>query len=288
MDRLGLVAKRWLLHDPYNPTSFADVMSAGLTRLAALYIILGMLIVLAYLRPAGRRTLGVLLVASVFVLGFAVAWQGGDRERYLALFPMLFLTVALGLTTLRSRIRQAIGLTLVLAAAWLNVPPISRARLAQQCNATARRLSAVPGRSGRDIVVTPHLLDDVAAFSNRCPAAAVMGEHGSPVIYGLVMPHNDFSYAWPDSMRARAERAWANSGHVWIAHRSLAAAPSREWDWAEGDDTRLKWGDFPAFFSQLEFGAPVGGVDGFQELLPTPRNRATLARLADSLSSRTH
>ena len=33
MDRLGLVAKRYLLEDPYNPTTLADVGRAGLFRL---------------------------------------------------------------------------------------------------------------------------------------------------------------------------------------------------------------------------------------------------------------
>jgi hypothetical protein len=55
--------------------------------------------------------------------------------------------------------------------------------------------------------------------------------------------------------------------------------PTASWKWAEGDDPRLHWKDFPEYFAQVDVGPPVGGEDGFVEVLPTPRTREAVARL---------
>ena len=87
MGRDGILFKRFINHDPYNPVSLFSFSA----KPSQVYVFL--------LRPHrhGRRA-----EISAFqdfrrisrcmpVIGFALLWQGGDMERYLPLFPLLFL-----------------------------------------------------------------------------------------------------------------------------------------------------------------------------------------------------
>ena len=285
MDRLGLVAKRYLIQDSYNPTTLADVGRAGLFRLVALYAVLGAMAIGLALKPAGRRPLAFLVALGIPVVGFALRWQGGDLERYLAMFPALFLAVAVVVSLLAPRGRVAAATALVLLLVALNVPPISRTKRDAQCAALSARLLSMPREPGRPTVVfTPHELDEISTFRNRCPDAPMLKSDTPPRAFGLVMANYEHAVRWRHELAKRAEIAWADSGHVWISRRAFATSPPRSWKWAEGDDPRVKWKEFPEYFSQVDVGPPVGGEDGFVEILPTPRSRQTVSRLRTVLS----
>jgi hypothetical protein len=280
MDRLGLVAKRYLIHDPYNPTTVADVARAGLFRLVALYALLGAMIIVLALRPAGRRALGFLVATAIPVVGLALKWQGGDLERYLAMFPALFLAIAVVVSTLAARTQTAAAVAVALLLVALNVPAISRAKRDEQCTTLTARLLSVPRDGDRPTVMfTPHELDEISTFRNRCPDAPLLKSASPPQAFGLVMANNEQAARWRNELAIRAERAWARGGHVWISRRAFVPSPPANWRWAEGDDPRLHWKEFPAYFANLDVGPAVGGADGFVEVLPTPRTREAVARL---------
>jgi hypothetical protein len=285
MDRLGLVAKRHLIHDPYNPASMGDVARAGLFRLAAVYALLGAMAIVLALRPAGRRALALLVATAIPVVGFALKWQGGDLERYLAMFPALFLAIGVVLWTLAPR-AQVAGVVLVVALlAAVNVPAISRAKHNAQCAMLTARLQSVPREPGRPTVMfTPHELDEIATFRNRCADAPLLREPTPPQTFALVAVNSEPAARWRNELAIRAERAWAQGGHVWISRRAFVQAPPATWKWAEGDDPRLHWKEFPEYFAQVDVGSPVGGEDGFVEILPTPRSQATVKRLRTVVS----
>ena len=285
MDRLGLVAKRYLIEDPYNPTTLADVARAGLFRLAALYAVLGVMAIALAVRPAGRRALVFLLATAIPVVGFALKWQGGDLERYLAMFPALFLAIGVTAALLAPRARLIAAAAVALLFIALNVPAISRAKRDVQCATLTARLTSVPREEGRPTVMfTPHELDEIATFRNRCPDAALLEEATPPQAFGLVMANYEQSERWRDEMAIRIERAWAEHGRVWISRRAFVTSPPSSWKWAEGDDPRLRWKQFAEYFAQVDVGPPVGGEDGFVEVLPTARTREAVARLRTVLS----
>jgi len=285
MDRLGLVAKRYLIHDPYNPTTLADVARAGLFRLAGLYALLGGMAIVLALRPAGRRALGFLVATAIPVVGLALKWQGGDLERYLAMFPALFLAIGVTLAMLAARVRLAAAAATAVLLVAPNVAAISRARSDAQCASLTARLESVPREPGRPTVIyTPHGLDEISTFRNRCPNAALLREAVPPRAFGLTMANYEDAVRWRNELAIRADTAWARGGHVWIARRAFVPSPPSSWKWAEGDDPRLRWKEFPEYFAQLDVGPPVGGDDGFVELLPTPRTRETMARLRTVIS----
>ena len=83
----GVLFKRFLLHDPYNPVSFFELLRASLLKLFLFYGFL-MVVVTQLLRAANRRSLWLSLLVAAPVFGFAILWFGGDMERYLALYPV--------------------------------------------------------------------------------------------------------------------------------------------------------------------------------------------------------
>ncbi len=278
MDRLGLVTKRYLLHDPYNSTTAADVARAGLLRLALLYALLAFIAFALLRRESGRRVMLFFGLTALPVVGFAFRWQGGDLERYLALFPALFLAVAAYLATLQWRVQRVAGVALVLLLAAVNIPAISRWSMNRLCRTLTSRIESVPRTEGQPtVIITPHELDEITSYSAICPGSEVLKGSTAPRIYGLVTPNNRRAPRWRQQVATRAAGAWAAGGHLWVSRRALADAPDASSKWAEGDDPTVRWRDFPTLFQQLDTGAPVGGADGFVEILPTEKSKAALA-----------
>ncbi|MEO6527746.1 MAG: hypothetical protein ABIP93_14045 [Gemmatimonadaceae bacterium] len=280
MDRLGLVAKRHLIGDVYNPASWGDVARAGLLRLGVLYVLLGTMTLWLARRASGRRVLAFVVATAIPVVGFALKWQGGDLERYLALFPALFLAVAAFIATLPARAQLASGIGVALLFTAVNVPAIARSKSERECAVLTARLESVP-RIGGDVAVllTPHELDEIATFKGRCPHSPLLGSVNPPQAFGLVMANNEKASEWRAGLAKRSGEVWQQGGHVWISRRAFVEKPPATWRWAEGDDPRLHWRDFPSYFKQLDVGPPMGGEDGWMEVLPTLRTREAMERL---------
>src|SRR6202030_3009590 len=105
-----------------------------LWKLALFYLLLLALGIGLLRSPRGRRLLGLFAVAALPTIGFAVAWQGGDLERYLPLYPFLFLAVA-GLFSLERVpfVCRTAAFVFFLAAAASNVTVMARpARWSEQ------------------------------------------------------------------------------------------------------------------------------------------------------------
>src|SRR5262249_25082081 len=79
--------------DPLNPVSLGDLLRVSLWKFAFFYAAVLALAVGLLFSPSDRRLLGLLATAALPNLAFAVSWQGGDMERYLALYPFLFLAL---------------------------------------------------------------------------------------------------------------------------------------------------------------------------------------------------
>jgi hypothetical protein len=272
--RLGIIVKRHMIGDPYNSTSLNDVFHAGLARIAVLYLGGAALVYRLIRRAEGRRALTVLLVTAIPVVGFAYKWQGGDPERYLALYPALFVTLALMLSSLPQQAGELVAMFVIVVFAGINVPAMSRTKAAAECAALTARLASIPHTDGRTpVVVTPNALDPILEYRARCPDVALASSSQAPQAFGLVMPHAVDAPNWRASLAARAGRTWDAGDHLWASRRAFAPKPSASWDWTEGDDPRVHWRDFSAFCNRLDTGVAVGGADGFVEILPTSKNR---------------
>ena len=85
---------------------------------------------------------------------------------------------------------------------------------------------------------------------------------------------------WRATFARFALQAWDAGGDVWISNRLLAGKPSADSLWAENDDPRLKWSDFPKFFGELILDRAVGGTDGWSKLAQTKEQRHRLSAIA--------
>ena len=276
--QLGLIVKRLMIHDPYNGATWSDVMRGGLLRLLAFYALVGVTCLTLALRSTGRRVLLFMACSAAPVLGLALHWQGGDLERYLAFFPALFAGVGFMMALVAVRSFAAIVPIGVAAMCLVNASAIARSKATRECTELTNRVTSVPrSPSGPTLIISPHGLDEIVMMNVRCPTSPLVAANDAPEVRGLVMSNSSYSYVWHEWLATQAKVVWDSGGRVWISRRAFASAPNASWRWAEGDDPKLHWRDFPTYFSNVDVGPPVGGADGFVELLPTERTRSFIA-----------
>ncbi len=269
----GTLYRRYLGKDPINPVTLLDLVKASLWQIGLFYLFLGGLVLGLARSGRGRRLLVVLAVAAAPTLAFAVAWQGGDMERYLPLYPFLFLALA-GLFGGERVPRWCQGLAVAffaVAAAW-NAPALARPVL-------ERRHQELSARAGE---LVPHIrpgsrvftVNDEVAFLRRNYPLNPLG-HRLPM-YGVVEPGKTALAPWRTWMRKRVLDTWERGGDVWVTRRVLSPTPRPEWLWVDDQATDLRWAHVHGFFNNLETVEAVGGEDGYVRLAPTEANRALL------------
>ncbi len=272
----GVLFKRHLLHDPLNPTSAGDLVRHSLWKLVLFYLFLLALVVGLARSPRGRRLLGLLAAGAVPTFGFAVAWQGGDLERYLPLYPFLFLAVA-GLFALERvpLVCRAMAVAFFLAAAASNVAVMARPLLQREQQRLAARVEGLG----------PLLKPESRVFFVRDEIGRLDRDFPLPAREDLSLleaatPGLAETPRWREVLARRILDVWGKGGDAWFARRLLAEGPRREWNWVEGDDPALSWRDLHAFFKALETDEEVGGDDGFLRVKVSPANRRRLREVA--------
>jgi hypothetical protein len=273
----GASLKRFLLHDPYNPVAATDLLRLGLWKMGVFYAVLATTLLVLWRSPWRPRLLFCVLSAAP-VLAFGIAWQGGDTERYLPLYPALVLALAGAVSVSPPR---SLGRVLPEAFAVLllvvNVSAYSRQRFAADENAIVARVGEF-----NDSLLPPGSILVLPSFNDRTGPYFRSGTmdrqriHGSYGLYGLVEKGATNTPQWRENFAGRALGVWDAGGRIWLSRRMLSATPQADWDWVEGDDRRVSWSDLPAFFTPFDLGASHGGADGFIELLPTQRNESRL------------
>jgi hypothetical protein len=264
--------KRFLLRSSIDPVSLLDVARAGIWKLAAVYLVLGLLVLRLRKSPWGRKLLIVLSAAAVPAVVFAAfLFDPAPPERYLAVFPLLFVAFACVLSkdvpTVFSRFVLPAFLCGMLA---VNVTGMSRFKTDQGRAAVRERLQSLNQRvTPRDRILVPSFRDDVRRFLQTMPfdpasrnreLCDVVVETGS---LGML--------AWKRTVAETALRTWQNGGRVWLSRRLFWSVPAPAW-WIEGDDTRVSWADVSSFFQQLDTGEAFAGPEGFAELAPSEQN----------------
>jgi len=266
----GVLFKRYLRHDDLNPTSALDLVRLSLWKLALFYLFLLALGVGLPWSPRGRRLLGLLALAALPTVGFAVAWQGGDLERYLPLYPFLFLAVG-GLFALERvpLLCKLAALVFILAAAVSNVTVMARPVLWRAEERLAARVEGLRPRLKPNSRVF-FVRDEVEGLDRNHPLHA---ERDALPLEAAATPGLADSARWRQNLARRFLDIWSHDGDVWVTRRLLAEKPRPEWNWVEGDDPDLSWRDLHAFFAALETDDAVGGDDGFVRVTSSANRR---------------
>jgi hypothetical protein len=270
----GMLFKRFLVHDPFNPVSALDLVRLSLWKLLAFYLFIFFILLSLISSADGRRVLALLAANGIPVIAFAVYWQGGDPERYLPFYPLLFIALAWSLDAERAKRLFKYPLILFIAAMVVtNGTMMARPRLNRQQEAAAARIGPVVSmlKSG-SWIFTANWQDDLVNFNRSFPLNPI-NRNSNLRIGTLISPGEPEVAHWQHDFSFRVQSIWADGGDVWISRRLLSARPQADWNWVEGDDPRISWNDLYGYCSQLELGQSVGiGHDGFVLLLPSENN----------------
>jgi hypothetical protein len=275
----GLLFKRFLAQDPYNPVSVPQLFRLTLAKIVFFYAFMaGVVLCLARSR-IGKNILGLLAINAATVGIFAVLWYGGDMERYLPLYPVLFLGICASMNvrgyefwfrTLTIAFLAVIGLSNAIAMANFT---INR----DQQRVVERTRELLPYLTPQSRVFVHDTDDQLYAFSRNSPFHP-LNRSGNFQANAILIPGTRRDLHWQQSFAVLALAVWDQHGTVWISKRVLSARPLSEWNWVEGSDSRVRWKDTFFFFSDLDWGTSVGSTDGFVLLLPTQKNRGELTQ----------
>jgi hypothetical protein len=270
----GILFKRFLLHDPYNSVSLFDLVRSSLWKLAMFYLFVLAIFVNLLRNRQRRQILYLALLGGLPVLAFAVYWQGGDMERYLALYPFLFVALLFSFVGNRSFVTLKYIMWFYLAVQILtNISAMSTVVLDRKQEREMVRVSELlPLLKPNSIVYTLNRQDELFQINQRSPF--------SPLTKRYSMFVNALGGLWPRSFAERTLKIWQAGGDVWFSKRMLHPHPHPDWHWAEGAEQTRPWADIYAFYTQLETDKSVGGEDGFVLLAPSSRNRQLLLAIA--------
>jgi hypothetical protein len=214
------------------------------------------------------------------LIAFAIKFDGGAVERYLPLYPIIFLAFAWVLA--QSELPHVVKVAPVLffcVAILVNSSVMARIVLDRQKQQTSERVQAVvPKLKPNSWLVTTHLQDDLVNFQASFPFEPI-NRHNTYHVYPLVVLNSDQAARWQEEFAANMLKAWDRGGDAWLSARILSAKPEPHWNWVEGDDPRVKWDDIYKFFSQLNTGDVASGADGFVLLEKSDANLQLLNKI---------
>ncbi len=212
-------------------------------------------------------------------MALALLLEGGAVDRYLPVYPFVFLALAYSLSNSRSwRGLNIAAMVFFVGAAITNLSVLATPVLdRQQETAAARVRDLQPRLKPGTLLLTANLRDDLVNFNRSFPLHPINLDQEHPVKVGsIIAPGAENVSRWRKEFASSALNAWNIGAEVWLSKRVLSPVPRSEWGWVESDDPRVSWTDIYTFFSQFEMGQSFGGEDGFVLLLPSPQNEKIL------------
>lgn len=275
----GMIFKRFLSQDPFNPVSLSELFRLSLWKLGLFYVFFTAVTINLLRSKPGRQVFGLLIVSMIPVVALALLLEGGAVDRYLPVFPFIFLALAFSLSNSKSlRGLNIAALVFFVAAAITNVSVLAKPVLDRQQEMAAARIRELqPRLKPQSLVLTANLRDELVNFNRSFPLHPInLNQEHRFRVGSVIAPGAENMSRWRKDFAAAVLMAWKDSGDVWISRRVLSPRPRPEWGWVESDDPRVSWPDVYTFFSQLEMGPTFGGEDGFVLLLPSPQNERIL------------
>jgi hypothetical protein len=285
----GVVFKRFMLHDPFNPVSLFDLMRISLGKFLLFYIFITVLLAALARSARGVGFLAFLSLSALPVIAFAWSWQGGDMERYFPFYPAVFLSLAYVLSegAWRRVVRPAAALFLGFLI-FINGEALGKTAADERQAAALARIGEIQHSwKPHSEIATVLAQDEVFAFYWNFPLhpmnlTGIMAQRpdGEPVVFDIVDRNSEQAPRWRETFASETLTVWSRGGDLWISKEAFAPRPRADSAWVEGDDPRVPWRDIHQFFSQLETGRSAGGETGFFLLPPSPANRERLAAAA--------
>jgi hypothetical protein len=282
----GVLFKRFLLHDSLNPVSAGDLVRFSLWKLVLFYLAAAA-VLLALVISTVRRMLVLMLMTAVPLIIFAIKFDGGAIERYLPVYPVIFISFAWVVAQSQaSRALRAVPVLFFCVAVFVNSSVMACMVLDRQKQHTSERVQAiVPRLKPNSWLVTTHLQDDLVNFQSSFPFEPI-NRHNTYHIYPLVVLNSDQASRWREEFASNVLKAWEMGGDAWLSCRLLSAKPEPQWNWVEGDDPRVKWNDIYQFLAQFDTSDMAGGADGFVLLEKSEKNTQLLNTIVQKRETR--
>lgn len=276
MGQDGVLYKRFLLRDPYNHVSAAELLRLSIVKLAIFYLLLLAVCLTLWRSSESRPILWLFLLGAVPVITFGLYWYGGDVERYLPLYPFFFIALAAALQPAHAKWTRTMAVVFLAVAIISNISVTSALKLKhQEQTSEARVQPLLPLYRPHSRVVLVDIHDDLENFERSFPFAPLVSRSGLS-FYPLLNPGTPQTLEWRQDFAQIATAVWQRGGDVWLSRRLFEQRPRRDSAWVEGADVHVKWSEVPACFSQLDLGKSAGGEDGFVLLQPDQKDRALL------------
>jgi hypothetical protein len=281
----GILYKRFLWRDPYNPVSVSRLFLASFWKLALFYAFSAALCLELLLRADNHRALLVLLASVVPTIFFAIfVFEPGSPERYFPVYPFLILAIAQALRGYPRphRLTQSVITVFLIAMVATNVSSMYRPRITAEDRSSVERAALLkPRLRERDLVAVLSNQDRLCLFLNRSPFHPL--NQPTPLrLYDVIEAASTRVERWRGEFAAGALDAWKHGGEVWVSKRLWADRPLPDWDWVEGDSRRVSWKDIPEFFTPLQIAEQLGGNDGFFRLVRADANVLRLSAFTRS------
>lgn len=281
----GILYRRFLWKDPYDPVSVSRLVQVNLWKLALFYAFTAALCFELLLRSDNHRALLILLAGVAPTIYFAMfVFEPGSPERYFPIYPFLILGIARALRGYPRppRLMQSVLAVFLIAMVATNVYSMYRPRIANEDRSSEERVSLLkPRLTDRDFVAVLSNQDTLYRFVNRSPFHPL--NQPRPLhLYDVIEPATTRVREWRWEFAAGALEAWEHHGEVWVSKRLWAGKPLPDWDWVEGDNRQVSWKDLPDFFTPLQIAEELGGSDGFFRLLRADSNVSRLSAFARS------
>jgi len=280
MGQDGVLYKRFLLHDPYNPVSLSQLVRLSILKLGVFYLLM-----LAMVWELGRRRRSVLAffaLGMLPVITFGLYWYGGDVERYLPLYPFFFVGLGCALEASRQLWARTIALVFLLVVIISNLSVMSAFSIHRQGKRSEDRLQALlPVYKPHSRIVLVDIHDELENFSRSFPLQPIVNRSDF-FFYPALNPGTPQNLHWKQEFSKTTSRAWSEGGDIWLSKRFFDQKPGSDSAWVEGDDKHVKWTDVYRFFREVDTGISVGANDGFVLLMPDDKNHKLVDALADS------
>jgi hypothetical protein len=289
----GLLLKRFLLKDPFNPVTLFDLIRLSLWKIALFYTFLLALALAAARFASGRRMLAVLVIAAAPMLMFAIfLFEPSSPERFLPVLPFLLLTLA------ASWKPQGSGETKIPGGKW--APWVGGALLAALIPINARAFIGSGTQQDRLAIAQLRDFSQAAAPGDllvsvliREPVNVLIEQQPfNPVRRGLdVATYQVFGTvgqwaSWRTDLARHVLAQWESHKDAWITKWAMRDRPPAPMGWVEGDDPTVRWREIPEFFEQFDFDRSTPLPDGFERMARSERNREIVESLLSGDASR--
>jgi len=276
----GAEIKRLIFGDPYNPVYFWNLVNETLIKVAVFYAVIAVVFIRSLAYQTSRKAVLFALSSIVPHFAFSIFFDGAAIERFLPVLPATLLALGIYIDREASKtIRCLVALTVML------VPIINFTAMMRWRNEPAppevisRAMIVDYSAKASDVVFLVTWQDELMNFNRSFPTHR-LNRYGNLRYAVVATPGLSQTATWREEFSLRVLRAWEQDKAVWISIRALSRVPKAEWNWIEGDDKNIRWGDFHDFFSQLEFGLQFGDNDGFISIPQSELNKSYLREFA--------